>query len=355
MKFHPSEDQLALVDPVERYLRSACDMPRLRRAFEGDDAIRADIWIGLCELGLAGVMVPQSHGGLELSLFDVVLITERLGWWATPGPWPWHVLATMAIAEYGSTAQKSEWLPRLATGEIVGVCAFAEGDRWDPETWTLHSGDGVSGSKDYVPALHHADVCVLGLAEGRLGLVDLNGPGLELEPWASTDLTRPVGQLRLSQAKVDPLPFGGGTEIFDAALTLLAADAHGGCQRRLKDIVEYSKMRVQFGRPIGSFQAVKHTLADLALSIEPNATLAWHAARAFDERSGELRAAAATAKAHVTDTFADVARTATESYGGIGYTWAHPAHIWLRRSIFDYACLGPPSHHRARLADMLGW
>lgn len=353
MNFHPTDEQLALVEPVDRWLRHACDARRLRKAFEGDDAMTAAIWSGLCDLGLAGVMVPQDQGGLGLSMFDVVLIAERLGWWAAPGPWPWHVLASMAIAEYGSEAQRSEWLPRLATGEVVATCAFAEGDRWNPESWTLAAGNAASGTKDYVPGPGVAGLCLAGLAGGRLGLVDLNASGVELSPWVSTDFTRPVGQLRLSKARVDPLPSAGGADVFDAGLILLAADAHGGSQRMLEDIVEYSKMRVQFGRPIGSFQAVKHTLANMALFVEPNAPLAWHAARAFDDKSDELRSAAAAAKAHITDTFADVARTATESYGGIGYTWEHAAHLWLRRSLFDYAYFGSPADHRRRLAHLL--
>lgn len=353
MNFHPTDEQRVLVDSVERYLRDACEMSRLRRAFEGEQTVTAAIWTGLSELGLMGVMVPQDEGGSDLSMFDVVLIAERLGWWATPGPWTAHVIATRAIAAHGSPAQRSRWLPGLASGQLVATCAFAEGDAWQPESWTLEDGPAVSGTKDYVPGPGVASLCVIGLAGGGLGLVDLNSSGAELAPWISTDLTRPVGQLQLSDAEVELMTKGGATEVFDAMLILLAADAHGGAKRMLEDSVEYSKMRVQFGRAIGSFQAVKHTLSEMALFIEPNGPLAWHAARAFDQKSHELRAAAAMAKAHITDTFADVARTATESYGGIGYTWEHPAHIWLRRSLFDFAYLGVPQDHRRRLAQLL--
>jgi alkylation response protein AidB-like acyl-CoA dehydrogenase len=173
--------------------------------------------------------------------------------------------------------------------------------------------------------------------------------------WSSIDLTRPVGQLVLDQAPVDLMPEAAGADLVDAALVLVASDAHGGALRMVEDIVQYSKDRVQFDRPIGQFQAVKHKLADLATNVEMNGPLYRQAAAMLAQESEGASLAASIAKSHLTDVFSSTARIATESYGGIGYTWEHHAHIWLRRAMFDYAWMGTPTAQRRRSAELSGW
>jgi alkylation response protein AidB-like acyl-CoA dehydrogenase len=355
MNFDLSDDQREFNDQIDRFLRATCPVDRLHKAFDGDQAAYQAIWRGMLELGLGGVAVPEAQGGLGLGLLQIASIAERIGFAGAPGPWIGHVLATLAISHAGSEAQKARWLGRLASGEAVGAVALMEEDAWRPESWSLEAGPSLTGSKDYVMGVDEADVIVVGLAGGRLALVEAAAPGVRRAVWSSTDRTRPVGRLDLDQAPAELLPEAWGAQLVDAALVLVAADAHGGSVRMVDDIVDYSKTRTQFGKPIAGFQAVKHKLADLALFIAPNGPLYRQAAATFDEQPGEAALAASIAKAHITDTFSSVARTATEAYGGIGYTWEHSAHIWLRRALFDYAWLGGPAAHRARAATLSGW
>jgi alkylation response protein AidB-like acyl-CoA dehydrogenase len=350
-----SVDQSALDDHVERFLREVCPVDILHKAFDGDHVIAASIWRGMLELGLGGVTVPEAYGGLGLGLQEAAGLGERIGWAGAPGPWLGHTLAAIAIARAGSEAQRSTWLPSMASGEIGATVALSEGGVWRAEDWSLAAEPRLTGAKDYVLGLDTAGLVVVGLKGGRLGLVELGGPGVSVVMLASTDRTRPVGRLVFDNAPVDLLPEAFGPPLVDAALILLAADAHGGATRMLEDIVAYTNERVQFDRVLASFQAIKHKLADLAMAISPNGPLYRQAAASYDLAPGGASLTASMTKALVTETFSAVARTATEAYGGIGYTWEHHAHIWLRRALFDHAWLGSPTAHRQRAADLLGW
>ena len=355
MNFDLTEDQRLFNDHVDRVLAETCPLDRLHKAFNGDREVANEIWRAMLDLGLGGILVPEEHGGLGFGLLEAASIAERIGWAGAPGPWISHALATLALARSGSEAQKQRWLPDLASGKAVGAVALMEGSNWSAEAWTLAAAPRLTGSKDFVMGLEEADVFVVGLGGGQLALVEAGAPGVTRAVWSSTDRTRPVGRLELDNAPAEIMPGHGGADIVDAALVLTAADAHGGASRTVQDIVEYSKTRIQFGRPIGSFQAVKHKLADLALWVNPNGPLYRSAAATFDQEPEGASHAASVAKAHIAETFSTVARTATEAYGGIGYTWEHWAHIWLRRSMFDHAWMGSPSAHRARAADLAGW
>ncbi|MBV9996635.1 MAG: acyl-CoA/acyl-ACP dehydrogenase [Caulobacteraceae bacterium] len=345
----------ALLDGVDAYLREACAVDRLHKAFDGDKGLADGMWRGMLELGLGGVAVAEAHGGLGLGFADVAAIGERIGWAGAPGPWMAHTLAAAAIGRAGSPEQKRRWLPAMATGETVATVALCEDAAWRAQDWRLAPEPRLSGGKDYVLAADEADVAVVGLAGGKLGIVELNGPGVARIRFASTDRTRPVGRLAFETAPVDLLPEAFGAQLLDAAAILLAADAHGGSARMLADVVEYNKTRVQFDRPLAGFQAIKHKMADMATSIHPNAPLYRQAAATFEQAPAEAALGASLAKAHIAETFSTVARLCTEAYGGIGYTWEHWAHIWLRRAMFDYAWLGTPAAHRERCAELLGW
>lgn len=355
MNFDLSDDQRVFNDAVERMLRETCPVDQLHKAFDGDKDLAGSMWRAMLDLGLGGVLVPEAYGGLQLGLLEAASIAEKIGWAGAPGPWIGHALATLAISRAGTEAQKARWLAKLAAGEAVGAVALMEGQAWSPDDWALQPEARLSGAKDFVMGLEEADVFVVGLAGGRLALVEAGAPGVTRTVWASTDRTRPVGRLVLENTPAELLEGAFGRDLLDAALILTAADAQGGAARVVEDIVDYSKTRVQFGKPIAAFQAVKHKLADLALVVEPNGPMYRHAAAIFDQVPQDAPQTASVAKAHITETFSSVARIATESYGGIGYTWEHWAHIWLRRSMFDYAWLGSPADHRARAAELAGW
>jgi len=355
MNFDLSDDQRAFNDQIDRFLHETCPVDLLHKAFDGDQTLSRSIWRGMLDLGLGGLVIPEAHGGLGLGLLEAASVSERIGYGGAPGPWIGHILAGLAIAKAGSPAQVERWLPRLASGEAVGAVALMEGEAWAPHGWTLDGSASLNGAKDYVMGLEEADVFVVGLKGGALALVEASTPGLQRSVWASTDRTRPVGQLGLGGVAAEPMPTIWGEALVNAGLILAAADAHGAALRMVEDIVDYSKTRIQFGRPIGGFQAVKHKLADLALLTTPNGPLYRQAAADFDEDPNAAALNASTAKAHITETSCNVARVATESYGGIGYTWEHSAHIWLRRTLFDYAWLGGPLAHRERAAQLTGW
>jgi len=350
----PHRNELA--EATADFLREACPLDKLHRAFDGDQPIADAIWDGMMQLGLGGVAIPEAYGGLGLSLAEVAEIGERIGWAAAPGPWIAHVLAGLAIDRAGDERQKARWLPRLASGEATATLALCEGALWKAEDWRLSPRDGVlTGTKDYVPGAQAAQVAVVGLAGGRLGLVELQAPQASCLALAATDRTRPAAQVSFDRAPVELLAGAFGPGLLDAAAVLLAADAHGGSVRMVEDAVAYSKTRVQFGQVIAQFQAVKHKMADLALAIHHNGALYRRAAERVEAGAEDGPLCAAVTKALATDTFSQVARLATESYGGIGYTWEHSAHIWLRRAMFDYAWLGAPDAHRTRALDLLGW
>jgi alkylation response protein AidB-like acyl-CoA dehydrogenase len=345
-----------LAEAVEGFLRDALPVERLHKAFDGNDDIVRSIWQGMMELGLGGVAIPGEHGGLALGLAGVGAIAERIGWAAAPGPWISHTLAGLAITAAGDAEQKRKWLPRLATGEAVGTIALHERDAWAADEWTLRpNGSHVTGTKDYVMAAPEAEVAVVGLADGRLGLIEPKGISVSHQALTVTDQTRPVSRLVFAATPIDLMPGDFAAGLLDAAAVLLAADAHGGSARMVADIAEYSNMRVQFGQIIAQFQAVKHKLADLALAIYYNGAFYRQVAEQLDAKAAQASLNAGIAKALITETFSNVARVATESYGGIGYTWAHSAHIWLRRAMFDYAWLGTPAAHRSRALERLQW
>jgi alkylation response protein AidB-like acyl-CoA dehydrogenase len=358
MDFGLSDEQRLLQDTIEKFLEKENDPTRLRARFDAEEAFDASLWRGLAELGLAGLLIPEAHGGAGLALLDAALAAETLGRSAAPGPFLGHTLAALALAVGGSPEQQRRWLPRLATGDAVATVAFAEaGGGWQPEEWRLAAGERLSGAKEHVPNAARADLLVVGTAGGRLALVERAGGGLAIEPFPGVDRTRRLDAVRFEGAQAEELPGGAPTalRVRDAGLVLLAADAFGGASRLVEMSVAYAKTREQFGVPIGHFQALKHQLANMALEVEPGRALYWYAAHAFDHVPDDAPRSAAIAKAHLADRFLQVARDAVEAHGGIGYTWECDVQIWFKRALFDRAFLGSPAVHRERAAKLAAW
>jgi alkylation response protein AidB-like acyl-CoA dehydrogenase len=357
MDFGLSEEQGLLQATVRQFLAKECPPARLRELFESPDDRSGAIFRGLAELGIAGLAVPEAHGGAGLGLLDLALVAEVLGEAAAPGPFLGHALATLALAISGSPEQQERWLPALAAGERLATVAFAEpSGGWQPEEWTL-AGPTLSGVKEWVPAAGEADLLVVGVAGGGLAAVEAAHTGVKIEAMAGSDRTRRAGRATFAGAAGELLPGGAaaGRRVRDAALVLLAADAQGGAQRCVETAVRYAKTREQFGVTIGHFQALKHQLANMALEVEPSRALWWYAAHAWDSLPDEAPRAAALAKAHLTDVYMQVARDAVEAHGGIGYTWECDVQIWFKRALFDRAFGGSPAVHRERAAKLAGW
>ncbi len=352
MDFGLSEEQRLLQETVARFLAHENEPAKLRERFDAEGDHDPAFWKGMAELGLAGLLVPEEHGGAGLLLLDAAVVAETLGHGAAPGPFLGHTLACLAIARGGSETQRKRWLPKLATGDLLATVALGEeGGRWLPEQWQLEAGARLSGEKRFVPSGRVADLFVVGTAGGGLALVEASAPGVEVEAYAGADRTRRLAQLRLEGASAEPLAgVGAAGALCDAGLVLLAADAFGGASRCVEMAVAYAGTREQFGVTIGHFQALKHQLANMALEVEPGRALYWYAAHAFDHLPDEATRMAAIAKAHLTDRFMQVARDTVEAHGGIGYTWECDVQIWFKRAMFDRTWLGTPSLHRQRAA-----
>jgi len=365
MHFGLTEEQLLLQASLRRFAAEALPASRLRALFDGGRGFDEALWEGAAKLGLCGLTVSESHGGAGLELLDQALAFEVLGEAAMPGPFLAHALVCHAVARGGSEAQQRRWLPALASGAIVGGVALAEaGDRWEPESWRLALASGrVAGAKSFAHAGPECGLLLVGLAGGRLGLVEPRAPGLVLDPIAGTDRTRALADVRFAEATgtagvaVDPLADDPAVAraVQDAARVLLAADAFGAAGRLIRTTVDYVKTREQFDTPIAQFQAVKHQLANMTMEVEPMRGLLWYAAWAFDHRPEESARDATNAKAHITDRAVQVARDAVSLHGGIGFTWECDVHFWLKRAMFDRTWLGSPSAHRARVARLAGY
>ncbi len=358
MKFELSEQQLALQDTVDRLLQERLDRQRLLRIFDSDDGHDAELWQALAEMGVLGILAPEEHGGIGLGMLDAAVVAEILGRHAAPGPILGHTLATLAIAEGGSDEQRERWLPALAAGTAMATVALDEADgRWQPDEWRLAvpaTGGELSGGKTNVLYPAMADVMVVGVAGGALVLVENPGQTMAVRHLPCLDGTRRVAHVDFDATPCQPLATSG-ERLRDAALVLLAADAFGGARRCVDLAVEYALEREQFGRLIGSFQGLKHQLANLAVEVEPARGLYWYAAHAFDALPEEAPRMAAIAKAHICDRFVHAGREATQAHGGIGYTWEYGLHVWLKRAVFDKVFMGVPSVHRRRSAVMAGW
>jgi alkylation response protein AidB-like acyl-CoA dehydrogenase len=358
VNFDTSEEQELLQDTVRQFLAGECPPPRVREIFDGESGHDPALWKGMVELGLAGLLVPEEHGGAGLEVIDAALVSETLGYGAAPGPFFGHVLATAAILAAGSDAQRERWLPRLASGEVLASVALGEsGGRWLPDEWSVDAAPELHGEKRFVPHGDLADLFVVGTAGGDLVLVERGAQGVSALPWEGVDRTRRLSTLRFEGAPAEALAQGrsAAARVCDVGLVLLAADAFGAASRLLDMSVEYAGTREQFGVTIGHFQALKHQLADMAVEIEPSRGLWWYAAHAQDHVPDDAPRFAALAKAHVTDRAMRVARDAVEAHGGIGFTWECDVQIWFKRALFDRAWLGTPELHRERVAALAGW
>jgi alkylation response protein AidB-like acyl-CoA dehydrogenase len=357
MNFLLSSEQLMLMDALRTLLREVCPSRRVHEVINQDLGFDPVLWGALVEFGVPGMILPHAYGGLGLELIDLGCVAETLGEFAAPSPFLGHALAGLAILLGGSEAQRGRWLPDLASGTKLGSVALGEAaGRWLPQEWTLALGGTLSGAKKLVPNGLEADLLVVGIEGGGLAVVERSGT-MTTARIDAVDRTRPLDHVIFRGTPAEPLEGGvlAGPRLIDAAAILLAADAFGGASQCVRMSTDYSMTREQFGVPIGSFQAVKHQLANMALDVEPGRGLYWYAAHAFDKLPERAAHAAAQAKAHICDAYVQTARATVEAHGGIGVTWEHDAHIYLKRAMFDWAWLGQPSNHRLRAANLAGW
>ena len=359
MNFKLDEDQKQLQEAVRRIVVSERAHQRLRAVIDGKAGWDADLWRDLADFGALGLTTPEDFGGAGLTMIELALVAELLGYAGAATPFLGHVLATVAIVNGGDDDQKARWLPDLASGAKIATVAISDhNDTWEPSDWTLApAGDRLTGRKINVPSGEQADLLVVGLEGGRLGVVETAKGGVSAKAMDVLDLTRPLSVVTFDGATVEVLADSaqGALRMTDATRVLMAADAFGGSWRMLEMARDYTQVREAFGAHLAQFQGIKHQLANLALEVEPTRGLYWYAAYAFDSDLDRSSHAACLAKAHAAETFLQTARMGTELHGGIGFTWAYDSHIWLKRAMFDFAWGGRPDRLFERAADLEGW
>jgi alkylation response protein AidB-like acyl-CoA dehydrogenase len=347
MEFGLSPEQTLLQDSVNRFLHGQVPLERVRRFV--DDRDDGEIWQGLADLGVPALLIPEHAGGVGLSYLDAALVAEALGHHATPAPFLGAVVAPRAFAAAG--VDQSALLADIAAGAARLGLALGEAVGVRADAGVRASGDRLDGKALFVT--DYPASCYL-VADDRHGLylVRADAAGLSGRLLTTIDRTRPTGELTFSNTPAQRISDDPGVlvGVLDAARVMLAADTLGAAQSMLDKAVAYAREREQFGRPIGSFQAVKHMCAEMAAALEPCRAMVWYAAHALDHIPEEAHLTACHTKAHLAEVGTLVAKTATEVHGGMGFTDLLGLHYWFKRIGFNRQMLGAPELLREEAA-----
>ena len=354
MEFGLSAEQHLLQESVNRFLDDNANLDRVREYADDLDDRGNDIWAGLAELGVLGLLVPEAHGGVGLGALDAAVVAECLGAHVTPAPFlATAVLAATALRLAGSDAQRSSHLPRIASGDLRVGAALAEagGARGDAG---VVAANGKLDGKALFALDADADAFLVADRERRLHLVQRDAPGLGVDGLPHIDRTQRMAELAFDATPAELLPGSDGgaacRATVDAGRVMLAADTLGAAQNMLDQAVAYAKQREQFNRVIASFQAVKHICAEMAAALEPSRALVWYAAHTLDAAAEEAHLTACHAKAHLAETGQFVGRNATIVHGGMGFTDLLGLHYWFKRIGFNRQVLGGPQRAREEAA-----
>jgi alkylation response protein AidB-like acyl-CoA dehydrogenase len=375
VNFAFSDEQEQLRDAVRRFLESKSSSGEVRRLMETDDGYDPAVWSQMAnELGLQSLHIPEEHGGQGFTFLELGIVLEEMGRVLLCAPFfSTVVLAAGAIMNAGAADQQAKLLPGIAAGETIAALAFTEPKgTWDAdgiEMVAKGSGDSytLTGTKMFVIDGHVADLIVVAARlEGTSGqdgiaffTVDAGASGLTRTSLATMDQTRKQAKLEFAEVAATPLGEPGAgwpalAKTLDQAAAMSANEMVGGAQVALDMAVEYAKVRVQFGRPIGSFQAIKHKCADMLLEVESGKSAAYYAAWAAADDNDELPVAASLAKAYCSDAYFHTAAENIQIHGGIGFTWEHDAHLYFKRAKSSQLLLGDPTYHRELLAQRIG-
>lgn len=373
MQLELNEDQQVFRDAARSFLESRMASTQVRALYEHPDGFESGWWREAAVLGWTSPFVPESHGGGSLSgrpTSDALIVAEQIGRFVAPGPFlPVNVVAA-ALAGAGSADQQAAVLPDLVSGDAVAAWALGEpGDRWEPEllsTTAVVAGDTVTvrGSKTYVEAAGVADhVLVTAAGHGGLTqvLVPVTAEGVRVTRGRSIDLTRRYGRVDFDDVvlpadAVVGEPGAAGPAVdrqLQLALALQCAELVGVAERTLETTLAYGRDRTAFGRPIVSFQALKHRIADMAGWLEGMKAVTEALAVAVDEDDRDGVGLASAAKVYVGQHAVDIVDDCVQITGGLGVTWEHDIHLYSRRAVVDRAMFGSPEIHRGRIFELL--
>ena len=362
MNFDFSDDLKQLRDQARRFLSEQCTPAVVRRSLDGQEAYAVSLWKEMAEMGWIGAAIPEAYGGAGLGYEGLCVLAEEIGRAVAPVPFSSSAyLASEAILMAGTEAQKKAWLPRLADGSAIGCLALAEGNgNPDPRTVRAHVASGrFNGAKWPVADGGIADFAVV-VARDETGdiaffLADL--ANVSKRTLTTLDPSRDHARLELDGVAAEKLGEAGGwasvQALLDRAAILLAFEQVGGADASLQMARGYAMERFAFGRPIGSFQAIKHKLADMYVALELARSNAYYGAWALSAGSSDIPLAAATARVSATDAFHLASKENIQTHGGIGFTWAVDCHLFYRRSKNLALALGGPPFWKNRLVDLL--
>lgn len=366
MNFEFSEDQNLLRDQARSFLADKCQPSAVRAILDSDEPYDRSLWEGMAELGWTAAAIPESYGGLGLGHLELCVLAEELGYRLAPTPFSSSVyLATEALLIFGSEDQKQQYLPELANGECIGTLALAEGSHQvtaDNMTVEL-SGNQLSGEKVPVPDGDVADFAIVAAKDkdtGDIALViaDLTIDQVQRTQVKTLDPTRSHAKITFNKAPALRLGIQGqGMEqlntLFDRAAVLFAFEQVGGAQGSLDMARAYAMERYAFGRPIASFQAIKHKLADMYIANTLARSNAYYGAWALSTDAPELPTAAATARVSATQAFHECSKENIQTHGGMGFTWEFDCHMFYRRSKLLSVNLGSLVRWQDRLISTL--
>jgi alkylation response protein AidB-like acyl-CoA dehydrogenase len=377
MNFGFNEEQELLRSTARKFFDNECASEIVRKLMDGPEGMTPDLWKKIAEQGWTGLIFPDEHGGMGLGFVDLVVLMEEMGRAVVPGPFFSTVLlGGLAIREAGTDAQRKAWLPKISSGEARATLAWMEpsaelGARGITLQATARgAGFTLDGTKLFVPDAHTADVIVVAArtASGKspeegvsLFLVPKGTPGLSVTLLPTMDQTRKLCEVGLKNVTLGAEALMGQAgdgwaplaRVIDRATVALCAEMCGGAQKVLEMTVEYAKIRQAFGRPIGSYQGVKHKAADMLVDVENSKSITYYAAWSMDEGVPEGPLAVSMAKAYVSDAYRRVAGAGIQLHGGIGFTWEHDLHLYFKRAKGSEFTFGDATWHRERVAQLV--
>lgn len=375
MDFGFTPEQEILRQSVRSFLEQECPSAYVRRMMEDQIGYSEDQWRKMADLGWMGLIIPEEHGGTGLGMVDLVVVLEEMGRVVFPGPYfATVVLGTLPILYAGSPEQTGCYLPQIASGQKKGTLAFLEeSGRWDPEGISLPAvRDGaayrLSGTKLFVHDAHNADFLVVAARTGDEGesgvtlfLVERDSPGVSMRVMKTMDQTRKLCEITFDHVLVEATSVLGQVgagwpvleRVLDGAKIALCAEMCGGAQRVLEMSVDYAKVREQFGRPIGSFQAIQHKCADMLVEVESAKSATYYGAWAIANETSDAHLAACMAKAYCSDAYRHVAAEGIQIHGGIGFTWEHDLHLYFKRAKSSEVMFGDATWNRELVARVV--
>jgi alkylation response protein AidB-like acyl-CoA dehydrogenase len=370
MNFAFTDEQEELRKTVRSFLENKSSEESVREQMETETGYDTAVWSQMGEqMGLQGLSIPEEFGGSGYGFVELGIVLEEMGRALLCAPFfSTAVLAANTLLHSGDDDAKSKYLPGIASGETIATVAYTEpSGKWDESGITMEataSGDGytLSGTKSFVLDGHVASLIIVAAKTGAgtsLFAVEGDASGLTRTPLSTMDQTRKQAKLDFDNTPATLIGQEGAgwttlSTVLDLAAVALAAEQVGGAQKVLEMAVEYAKVRVQFGRPIGSFQAIKHKCADMLLEVESAKSAAYYGMWCASEMNDELPSTASLAKAYCSEAYFHAAAENIQIHGGIGFTWEHPAHLYFKRAKSTELMFGDPTYHREQLAQRIG-